>query len=154
MTGRHEVGRGSTAGVVPLPVRPGCRSSSARAADAGIGLAVVITEGVPVHDTVTLTAHAERRGTRVIGPNRPGLITPGRSVAGVIPAGITKPVVGCIAGFTAPEGRTMGHAGAIVSGSTDTARATQEALEAIGVRVGGTPTETARLVLAQLPRTQ
>ncbi|MDH6696839.1 succinate--CoA ligase subunit alpha [Streptomyces sp. MAA16] len=202
------------------------------AADAGIGLAVVITEGVPVHDAVAFHAHARSRGTRVIGPNCPGLITPGRSNAGIIPADITKPgriglvsksgtltyqlmhelrdvgfstcvgiggdpvvgtthidcltafqddpdtelivligeiggdaeeraathirdhvtkpVVAYIAGFTAPEGRTMGHAGAIVSGSSGTARAKKEALEAAGVRVGQTPTETAGLVLAHL----
>ncbi|MFC8124224.1 succinate--CoA ligase subunit alpha [Streptomyces sp. NPDC057302] len=202
------------------------------AADAGIGLAVVITEGIPVHDSVAFHAYAKERGTRVIGPNCPGLITPGQANAGIIPADITKPgrvglvsksgtltyqlmyelrdigfstcvgiggdpvvgtthidclaafeddpdtelivligeiggdaeeraaayiqravtkpVVAYIAGFTAPEGKTMGHAGAIVSGSSGTARAKQEALEAAGVRVGATPTETARLVLNQL----
>ncbi|MFD4509408.1 succinate--CoA ligase subunit alpha [Streptomyces sp. NPDC058457] len=202
------------------------------AADAGIGLAVVITEGIPVHDSVAFASHARARGTRIIGPNCPGLITPGQSNAGIIPADITKPgriglvsksgtltyqlmyelrdigfstcvgiggdpvagtshidclgafqddpdtelvvligeiggdaeeraaayirehvtkpVVGYIAGFTAPEGRTMGHAGAIVSGSAGTARAKQEALQAVGVRVGSTPTETARLVLELL----
>ncbi|MGW7267095.1 succinate--CoA ligase subunit alpha [Streptomyces sp. NPDC054842] len=202
------------------------------AADAGIGLAVVITEGVPVHDTVAFQAYAAERGTRVVGPNCPGLISPGQSNAGIIPADITgqgriglvsksgtltyqlmhelrdigfstcvgiggdpvvgtshidclaafeadpdtelvvligeiggdaeeraaayirdhvtKPVIGYIAGFTAPEGRTMGHAGAIVSGSSGTAQAKKRALEAAGVRVGGTPTETARLVLDRL----
>ncbi|MFJ6738650.1 succinate--CoA ligase subunit alpha [Streptomyces sp. NPDC091279] len=202
------------------------------AADAGIGLAVVITEGIPVHDSVAFHAHAKARGTRVIGPNCPGLITPGQSNAGIIPADITrtgriglvsksgtltyqlmhelrdigfstcvgmggdpvvgtthidclaafeadpdtelvvligeiggdaeeraaayirahvtKPVVGYIAGFTAPDGRTMGHAGAIVSGSTGTARAKKEALEAVGVQVGRTPTETAKLVRERL----
>ncbi|WP_316742207.1 succinate--CoA ligase subunit alpha [Streptomyces sp. MK7] len=202
------------------------------AADAGIGLVVVITEGIPVHDTIAFTAYAQRTGTRVIGPNCPGLITPGQSNAGIIPADITKPgpiglvsksgtltyqlmyelrdigfstcvgiggdpvtgtshidclaafeadpdtelivmigeiggdaeeraaahirdhvtkpVVGYIAGFTAPEGRTMGHAGAIVSGSTGTAQAKKAALEAAGVAVGSTPTQTARLVLAAL----
>jgi succinyl-CoA synthetase alpha subunit len=201
-------------------------------ADAGIGLAVVITEGIPVHDSVAFHAYAKEKGTRVIGPNCPGLITPGQSNAGIIPADITKPgriglvsksgtltyqlmyelrdigfstcvgiggdpvvgtthidclaafqddpdtelivligeiggdaeeraavyarehvtkpVVGYIAGFTAPEGRTMGHAGAIVSGSSGTAQAKKEALEAAGVRVGSTPTETAKLVLARL----
>ncbi|MGQ0465564.1 MAG: succinate--CoA ligase subunit alpha [Sporichthyaceae bacterium] len=59
---------------------------------------------------------------------------------------VTKPVVGYVAGFTAPEGKTMGHAGAIVSGSSGTAAAKQEALEAVGVRVGKTPSETARLM--------
>ncbi|MEU9310595.1 succinate--CoA ligase subunit alpha [Streptomyces sp. NPDC048256] len=202
------------------------------AADAGIGLTVVITEGVPVHDSVAFTTHAAARGTRVIGPNCPGLITPGQSNAGIIPADITKPgriglvsksgtltyqlmyelrdigfstcvgiggdpvvgtshidclaafeedpdtelvvligeiggdaeeraaahirehvtkpVVGYIAGFTAPEGKTMGHAGAIVSGSSGTAQAKKAALEAAGVAVGATPTETARLALALL----
>ncbi|RPE38698.1 succinyl-CoA synthetase (ADP-forming) alpha subunit [Streptomyces sp. Ag109_O5-1] len=206
------------------------------AADAGIGLAVVITEGIPVHDSVAFTSYARAKGTRVIGPNCPGLITPGQSDAGIIPADITKPgrlglvsksgtltyqlmyelrdigfsscvgiggdpvvgtshidclaafqedpdtelvvligeiggdaeeraaayvrdhvtkpVVGYIAGFTAPEGRTMGHAGAIVSGSAGTARAKREALEAAGVRVGSTPTETARLVLELLDARQ
>jgi succinyl-CoA synthetase alpha subunit len=59
---------------------------------------------------------------------------------------ITKPVVGYVAGFTAPEGRTMGHAGAIVSGSAGTAQGKKEALESAGVKVGKTPSETARLM--------
>ncbi|MFB7650770.1 MULTISPECIES: succinate--CoA ligase subunit alpha [unclassified Streptomyces] len=208
------------------------KAAVTEAADAGIGLAVVITEGIPVHDSVALTAHAKARGTRVVGPNCPGLISPGQSNAGIIPPDITKPgpiglvsksgtltyqlmyelreigfstcvgiggdpvvgtshidclaafqddpdtelvvligeiggdaeeraadyirdhvtkpVIGYIAGFTAPEGRTMGHAGAIVSGSSGTARAKRAALEAAGVRVGGTPTETARHVLSVL----
>jgi succinyl-CoA synthetase alpha subunit len=199
------------------------------AIDAGIGLLVVITEGVPVHDTAEFRAHAEAKGTtRIIGPNCPGLISPGRSNAGIIPADITKggrvglvsksgtltyqmmyelrdfgfssaigiggdpiigtthidalaafeddpetdaivmigeiggdaeeraaayikdhvtkPVVGYVAGFTAPEGKTMGHAGAIVSGSSGTAAAKKEALEAVGVKVGKTPSETADLM--------
>ncbi|ONI87134.1 succinate--CoA ligase subunit alpha [Saccharothrix sp. ALI-22-I] len=200
------------------------------AIDAGIGLAVVITEGVPVHDTAAFWAHAVAAGgrTRIIGPNCPGVISPGRSNAGIIPddicgpgpiglvsksgtltyqlmyelrdigfttaigiggdpiigtthidalaafeadpeteaivmigeiggdaeeraasyirSHVTKPVVGYVAGFTAPEGKTMGHAGAIVSGSTGTAQAKKEALEAAGVRVGKTPSETARLL--------
>ncbi|MBW8794835.1 MAG: succinate--CoA ligase subunit alpha [Streptomyces sp.] len=212
------------------------RAAVLEAADAGIGLAVVITEGIPVHDSVAFTSYARRTGTRIIGPNCPGLITPGQSNAGIIPADITKPgriglvsksgtltyqlmyelrdigfstcvgiggdpvvgtshidclaafeedpdtelvvligeiggdaeeraaayvrdhvtkpVVGYIAGFTAPEGRTMGHAGAIVSGSAGTARAKREALEAAGVRVGSTPTETAGLVLELLDTRQ
>jgi succinyl-CoA synthetase alpha subunit len=200
------------------------------AVDAGIGLAVVITEGVPVHDTARLWSHAVAAGgrTRIIGPNCPGIISPGKSNAGIIPADITgpgriglvsksgtltyqlmhelrdigfstcvgiggdpiigtthidaveafekdpetdlivligeiggdaeeraadfvranvsKPVVGYVAGFTAPEGKTMGHAGAIVSGSAGTASAKKEALEAAGIRVGRTPSETAALV--------
>jgi succinyl-CoA synthetase alpha subunit len=59
---------------------------------------------------------------------------------------ITKPVVGYVAGFMAPEGKTMGHAGAIVSGSSGTAQAKKEALEAVNVKVGKTPSETARLM--------
>ncbi|MBB6170008.1 succinyl-CoA synthetase alpha subunit [Nocardiopsis mwathae] len=199
------------------------------AIDAEIGLAVVITEGIPVHDTAAFWAYAGEKGnkTRIIGPNCPGLITPGQSNAGIIPADITKPgriglvsksgtltyqmmyelrdigfstcvgiggdpiigtthidalaafeadpdtdaivmigeiggdaeeraaefikanvtkpVVGYVAGFTAPEGKTMGHAGAIVSGSSGTAAAKKEALEAAGVKVGKTPSETAKL---------
>jgi succinyl-CoA synthetase alpha subunit len=200
------------------------------AIDSGIGLAVVITEGIPVHDTAKFWAHAVATGnkTRIIGPNCPGLISPGLSNAGIIPANIsgpgkvglvsksgtltyqmmyelrdfgfstaigiggdpiigtthidaleafeadpetvaivmigeiggdaeeraaafikdnvTKPVVGYVAGFTAPEGKTMGHAGAIVSGSAGTAQAKKEALEAAGVKVGKTPSETADLM--------
>ncbi|MEV6794393.1 succinate--CoA ligase subunit alpha [Streptomyces sp. NPDC051320] len=212
---------------------PFAKAAVIEAADAGIGLAVVITEGIPVHDTVVFQAYAAARGTRVIGPNCPGLISPGQSNAGIIPADIagkpgriglvsksgtltyqlmyelrevgfssavgiggdpvvgtthidclaafqddpdtelivligeiggdaeeraaayiaehiSKPVVGYIAGFTAPEGKTMGHAGAIVSGSSGTARAKKEALEAAGVSVGSTPSETAELVLRRL----
>ena len=204
------------------------RAAVVEAVDAGIGLAVVITEGIPVHDTAAFWAHACANGnrTRIIGPNCPGIASPGRSNAGIIPADITgriglvsksgtltyqmmyelrdigfstcvgiggdpvigtthidalaafqddpetdaivmigeiggdaeeraaefvkanvtKPVVGYIAGFTAPEGKTMGHAGAIISGSSGTADAKKVALEAAGVRVGKTPSETARLM--------
>jgi len=66
--------------------------------------------------------------------------------ADFIKANVTKPVVGYVAGFTAPEGKTMGHAGAIVSGSAGTAQAKKEALEAAGVKVGKTPSETAALL--------
>ncbi len=197
--------------------------------DNGVPLCVVITEGIPVHDTAQFFQYAENSGTtRIIGPNCPGIITPGVSNAGIIPADITqpgriglvsksgtltyqmmyelrdigfstcvgiggdpiigtthidclaafeadpdtdaivligeiggdaeeraaayigehvtKPVVGYVAGFTAPEGKTMGHAGAIVSGSSGTALAKQEALEAAGVRVGRTPSATARIM--------
>ncbi|MEV5695386.1 succinate--CoA ligase subunit alpha [Micromonospora globbae] len=200
------------------------------AIDAGIELAVVITEGVPVHDTAAFWAYNVAKGerTRIIGPNCPGIASPGASNAGIIPADITgpgriglvsksgtltyqmmyelrdigfstcvgiggdpiigtthidalaafeadpdtdaivmigeiggdaeeraaefikanvtKPVVGYIAGFTAPPGKTMGHAGAIISGSAGTAEAKKAALEAVGVKVGKTPTETARLM--------
>ncbi|MEU1755933.1 succinate--CoA ligase subunit alpha [Micromonospora matsumotoense] len=200
------------------------------AIDAQIPLAVVITEGVPVHDTASFWAYNVAKGeqTRIIGPNCPGIASPGASNAGIIPADITgsgriglvsksgtltyqmmyelrdigfstcvgiggdpiigtthidalaafeadpetdaivmigeiggdaeeraadfikenvtKPVVGYIAGFTAPPGKTMGHAGAIISGSAGTAEAKQQALEAVGVKVGKTPTETAKLM--------
>ncbi len=66
--------------------------------------------------------------------------------AAYIKDNVTKPVVGYVAGFTAPEGKTMGHAGAIVSGSSGTAQAKKEALEAAGVKVGKTPSETAQLL--------
>ena len=66
--------------------------------------------------------------------------------AAFIKANVTKPVVGYVAGFTAPEGKTMGHAGAIVSGSSGTAQAKKDALEAAGVKVGKTPSETANLL--------
>ena len=207
---------------------PFAKEAVIEAVDAQIGLAVVITEGIPVHDSTYFWAHAQGGSTRIIGPNCPGLISPGRSNAGIIPAnitqagkiglvsksgtltyqmmyelrdigfstavgiggdpvigtthidclqafqddpeteaivmigeiggdaeeraadfvraGVTKPVVGYVAGFTAPEGKTMGHAGAIVSGSAGTAQAKKEALEAAGVRVGKTPSETARLM--------
>ena len=200
------------------------------AIDAGIPLAVIITEGVPVADTAEFFAYAQSKGTRLIGPNCPGLISPGQSNVGITPANITgpgriglvsksgtltyqmmfelrdigfstaigiggdpvigtthidaleafqndpetdaivmigeiggdaeeraaeyikdhvtKPVVGYVAGFEAPEGKTMGHAGAIVSGSLGTAQAKKEALEAAGVKVGKTPTETAELMRA------
>jgi succinyl-CoA synthetase alpha subunit len=200
------------------------------AVDAGIGLAVVITEGIPVQDSAAFWAHNVASGnrTRIIGPNCPGIASPGASNAGIIPADITpagriglvsksgtltyqlmyelrdigfstcvgiggdpiigtthidalkafqedpdtdaivmigeiggdaeeraadfiranvtKPVIGYIAGFTAPPGKTMGHAGAIISGSAGTADAKKQALEAAGVQVGKTPSETARLM--------
>jgi succinyl-CoA synthetase alpha subunit len=205
------------------------RAAAIEAIDAGIGLLVVITEGIPVQDSAYFRAYAAERGTtRIIGPNCPGLTSPGQSNAGIIPASIagpgriglvsksgtltyqmmyelrdigfstavgiggdpvigtthidclaafqddpdtdaivmigeiggdaeeraaeyvgehvSKPVIGYVAGFTAPEGKTMGHAGAIVSGSSGTAAAKAEALEAVGVRVGKTPSETARLM--------
>jgi succinyl-CoA synthetase alpha subunit len=207
----------------------GTKAAVYEAVDAQLPLAIVITEGVPVHDTADFYQYATNSGiTRLIGPNCPGLISPGQSNAGIIPADITgpgpiglvsksgtltyqmmyelrdigfssavgiggdpvigtthidalaafeadpetravvmigeiggdaeeraatyiearvtKPVVGYVAGFTAPEGKTMGHAGAIVSGSSGTAQAKKEALEAAGVQVGKTPSETARLM--------
>jgi succinyl-CoA synthetase alpha subunit len=219
---------GADVSVIFVPPRF-AKDAVLEAIDAEIPLAVVITEGIPVHDSAYFWAHAGAKGnkTRLIGPNCPGLISPGKSNAGIIPADITgagriglvsksgtltyqmmyelrdigfssavgiggdpiigtthidalaafeadpdtevivmigeiggdaeeraaayikenvtKPVVGYVAGFTAPEGKTMGHAGAIVSGSAGTAQAKKEALEAAGVKVGKTPSETAAL---------
>ncbi len=208
------------------------KDAAMEAIDAGIGLLVVITEGIPVQDTAEFFAHSQGTQTRIIGPNCPGIITPGEALAGITPAtiagkgpiglvsksgtltyqmmfelrdfgftsaigiggdpiigtthidaleafeadpdtkaivmigeiggdaeeraaeyikaNVTKPVVGYVAGFTAPEGKTMGHAGAIVSGSSGTAAAKKEALEAAGVKVGKTPSETAELMRAIL----
>ena len=219
---------GANVSVVFVPPRF-AKAAVEEAVDAAIPLAVVITEGIPVHDTAQFFQYAVNAGTtRIIGPNCPGIISPGKSNAGIIPASITKagriglvsksgtltyqmmyelrdlgfstcvgiggdpligtthtdclaafqddpetdaivmigeiggdaeeraaafikdnvtkPVVGYVAGFTAPEGKTMGHAGAIVSGSAGTAAAKQEALEAVGVRVGKTPSATADLM--------
>ncbi|ABW15323.1 MULTISPECIES: succinate--CoA ligase subunit alpha [Parafrankia] len=219
---------GANVSVIFVPPRF-TKDAAIEAVDAAIPLAVVITEGVPVHDTTEFFAYSQSKGTtRIIGPNCPGIASPGVSNAGIIPADITpggriglvsksgtltyqmmyelrefgfstcvgiggdpvigtthidaldafqadpgtdaivmigeiggdaeeraaahidahvtKPVVGYVAGFTAPEGKTMGHAGAIVSGSSGTAQAKKEALEKAGVRVGKTPTETARLM--------
>jgi succinyl-CoA synthetase alpha subunit len=204
------------------------KDAAIEAIDAQMPLIVVITEGVPVQDTAEVFAYLAGKNTRMIGPNCPGIITPGESLAGITPHTITgkgpvglvsksgtltyqmmyelrdlgfstaigiggdpvvgtthidaleafekdpetqaivmigeiggdaeeraaayikehvtKPVVGYVAGFTAPEGKTMGHAGAIVSGSAGTAQAKKEALEAVGVRVGKTPSETASLL--------
>ena len=219
---------GANVSVVFVPPRF-AKAAVEEAIDAAIPLAVVITEGIPVHDTAQFFQYAVNAGTtRIIGPNCPGIISPGKSNAGIIPASITKagriglvsksgtltyqmmyelrdlgfstwvgiggdpiigtthidclaafqddpetdaivmigeiggdaeeraaafikdnvtkPVVGYVAGFTAPEGKTMGHAGAIVSGSAGTAAAKQEALEAVGVEVGKTPSATADLM--------
>jgi len=200
------------------------------AADAGIGTIICITEGVPAHDMLRAYAYLRPRGVTMVGPNCPGVLSPGKANVGIIPAEIfsgvavaldkqsgtltyqigheltqlglgnstivgiggdpvvgtsfvdilerfeadpeteivvmvgeiggdeeekaarfieaemTTPVVSYIAGFTAPPGKTMGHAGAIISGSSGTAQGKKEALEACGIRVGTTPTETAQLV--------
>ena len=199
------------------------------AVDAGIATIICITEGIPAHDMLRVYNYIRPRGVTMIGPNCPGVLSPGKANVGIIPAEIfqeggvglvsrsgtltyqighelahlgigqstivgiggdpvvgssfvdvlakfeadpdtelvvmvgeiggaeeekaaefissqmTKPVVGYIAGFTAPPGKTMGHAGAITSGSAGTARAKKAALEAHGVRVGTNPTEVARV---------
>ena len=200
------------------------------AVDAGIETVITITEGIPAHDMLRVYNYIRPRGVTMVGPNCPGVLSPGKANVGIIPAEIfspgpvglvsrsgtltyqigneltqfgigqssivgiggdpvvgssfidvlarfeadpeteyvimvgeiggneeekaaafiaermTKPVVGYIAGFTAPPGKTMGHAGAIISGSSGTAAAKKEALEAHGVRVGQSPTEAAQLV--------
>ncbi|HEY0630687.1 MAG TPA: succinate--CoA ligase subunit alpha [Thermoleophilaceae bacterium] len=199
------------------------------AADAGVELVIAITEGIPAHDMLRVYTHLKRGTTRLIGPNCPGILSPGKANVGIIPAhffsagnvglvsrsgtltyqigneiaqagfgnssivgiggdpivgssfidiislyeqdpetelivmcgeiggdeeertadyiagNVSKPVVAYIAGFTAPPGKTMGHAGAIISGSKGTAAAKAEALEAQGVRVGKTPTEVSEI---------
>jgi succinyl-CoA synthetase alpha subunit len=206
------------------------KAAVVEAVDAAIPLVIIITEGIPVHDSADFWAYAKSKGnaTQIIGPNCPGVISPGKSNAGIIPASIseagpiglvsksgtltyqmmfelrdlgfssaigiggdpiigtthidalaafeadpetkaivmigeiggdaeeraaeyiqahvTKPVVAYVAGFTAPEGKTMGHAGAIVSNGAGTAEGKKVALEAAGVRVGKTPSETAAIM--------
>jgi succinyl-CoA synthetase alpha subunit len=202
------------------------------AEDAGIGLVIAITEGIPAHDELRVYNHLQASGrARLVGPNCPGILSPGKASVGIIPASffkegnvgvvsrsgtltyqigyelaqrdfgnssivgiggdpvpgssfidivaefeadpetelivmcgeiggsaeeeaaeyiaenVSKPVVAYIAGFTAPPGKTMGHAGAIVSGSAGTAAAKAEALEAKGVRVGRTPTQVAEIAV-------
>jgi len=202
------------------------------AADAGIGLIITISEGIPAHDELRVYTHLKRNpDVRLVGPNCPGILSPGKASVGIIPASffrqgnvgvvsrsgtltyqignelaqrgfgnssivgiggdpvpgssfidiielfesdpetelivmsgeiggsaeeeaaeyiaknVTKPVVAYIAGFSAPPGKTMGHAGAIVSGTSGTAAAKKAALESKGVRVGSTPTETAELAM-------
>jgi succinyl-CoA synthetase alpha subunit len=205
------------------------------AADSDLRLIVCITEGIPVRDMARVGSYLRGKESTLIGPNCPGVISPGKSNVGIIPGEIcvpgkvglvsrsgtltyqivhelsqkgigqstcvgmggdpvhgigfleslalfnwdpetelvvmigeiggddeeraadyiaeemTKPVVGYIAGFTAPVGKRMGHAGAIITGSKGTAQAKAEALEAAGVQVGRTPTEVADLVEAALP---
>ena len=204
------------------------------ATDAGVGLVVCITEGIPVKDMARVHSYLRGRDTALVGPNCPGVISPGRANVGIIPGEIctpgrvglvsrsgtlvyqivheltqaglgqstcigmggdpvhgigfieslayfqadpetdlvvmtgeiggddeeraaayiadhvTKPVVGYIAGFEAPPGKRMGHAGAIVTGSQGTAAAKAEALEGVGVRVGRTPTDVVELARAAL----
>jgi succinyl-CoA synthetase alpha subunit len=204
------------------------------AVDAGIGTVICITEHIPVHEMLRAYTYFRPKGVTMIGPNCPGVLSPGKANVGIIPAEIfsegvvglvsrsgtltyqigheltqlglgnstivgiggdpivgssfidvlekfeadpetelvvlvgeiggdeeekaaqyigehmTKPVLAYIAGFSAPPGKAMGHAGAIISGSSGTAVAKKEALEAKGIEVGATPTEVAQLVAKRL----
>jgi len=211
---------------VPAPI---AADAIYEAVDAGVHTVITITEGVPAHEMLRIHAYLRSREVRLLGPNCPGALSPGKANVGIIPAEIfrpgdiglvsrsgtltyqigheltqmglgnstivgiggdpivgssfidilelfeadpetkyvvmvgeiggdeeekaadfietemTKPVVAYIAGFTAPPGKTMGHAGAIISGSSGTAAAKKRALEERGIRVGTTPTEAAQL---------
>ncbi len=224
---------GANASVIYVPP-PFAADAIMEAADAGIAVIVAITEGIPVLDMVAVKRALSGSKTRLVGPNCPGVITPGECKIGIMPGHIhkagsvgvisrsgtltyeavwqltgmgyaqstcvgiggdpiigttqiellglfeedpateavlligeiggtaeeraaeyikghvRKPVAAFIAGQTAPPGKRMGHAGAIVSGSSGTAQAKAEALEAQGVRVGRTPTEVSELAVEML----
>ena len=219
--------------VIYVPARF-CADAIFEAADAGIDLIVCITEGVPVMDMITVRAYLDSKGTRLIGPNCPGLITPGEAKVGIIPGNIvtpgpiglvsrsgtltyevmyaltvmgigqstcvgiggdpingtsfidclemfeadsateqvvligeiggsdeeqaaafikdhvTKPVTAFIAGQTAPPGKRMGHAGAIIQGGTGTAAEKVAALTAAGVTVANHPEQIAEIIVSTL----
>jgi succinyl-CoA synthetase alpha subunit len=220
---------GANATMVFVPA-PFAADAIYEAVDAGIGNVVCIAEGLPAHEMLRIYSYIRPRGVTMIGPNCPGVLSPGKANVGIIPAEIfregavglvsrsgtltyqigheltqlglgsstivgiggdpvvgssfidvlgefeadseteyvvmvgeiggdeeekaarfiedemSKPVFAYIAGFTAPPGKTMGHAGAIISGSSGTAQAKKDALEACGITVGTTPTEVASLV--------
>ena len=224
---------GANASMIFVPARFAAASIN-EAIDSGVETVIAITEGIPVMDMMPTYWRAREKGVRLIGPNCPGVLSPGKANVGIIPAkffdpgrigvvsksgtltyqignelkyagegnssivgiggdpivgsdfidiltlyendpetdlivmvgeiggdaeeraadfiaeSITKPVVAYIAGFTAPPGKQMGHAGAIISGSSGTAQAKKDALEARGVRVGESPTEAAALAVETL----
>jgi succinyl-CoA synthetase alpha subunit len=226
--------RGANTSMVFVPA-PFAADAVYEAVDAGVHTIICITEHVPAHEMLKIKAYIDAKGVTMVGPNCPGVLSPGKANVGIIPGEIfsggsiglvsrsgtltyqigheltqmglgnstivgiggdpvvgssfidvlrrfeadpetrhvvmvgeiggdeeekaaefvatqmTKPVVSYIAGFTAPPGKTMGHAGAIISGSSGTAEAKKQALEARGIRVGKTPTETAQLA-AELAR--
>src|SRR5436190_18908605 len=223
---------GANASLIFVPAR-GAADAIYEAVDAGVRTVICITEHVPAHEMLRAYAYFRPMGVTMIGPNCPGVLSPGKANVGIIPAEIfsegsiglvsrsgtltyqigheltqlglgnstivgiggdpvvgssfidvlekfnadaetefvvlvgeiggdeeekaarwisqhmRKPVFSYIAGFSAPPGKTMGHAGAIISGSAGTAKAKQEALEAVGIAVGTTPTEVAELVAAR-----
>jgi succinyl-CoA synthetase alpha subunit len=225
--------RGANTSMVFVPARFAAAAID-EAIDAGVHTVIAITEGIPVLDMLRTYWKAREAGVRLIGPNCPGVLSPGKANVGIIPAhffnegaigvvsksgtltyqignelaqaglgnstivgiggdpivgsdfidvlelfeaddetelivmvgeiggdaeeraadhiatSVSKPVVAYIAGFTAPPGRQMGHAGAIISGSSGTAEAKKEALEAKGVSVGRSPTEAAQLAVEAL----
>jgi len=225
--------RGANTSMIFVPARFAAPAID-EAIDAGVETVIAITEGIPVFDMLATYWKAKEAGVRLIGPNCPGVLSPGKANVGIIPAQffdqgsigvvsksgtltyqignelkqaglgnssivgiggdpivgsdfidilklyeadeetelivmvgeiggdaeeraadfiaaeISKPVVAYIAGFTAPPGKQMGHAGAIISGSSGTAEAKKEALEAQGVKVGRSPTETAKLAVDTL----
>ena len=222
--------RGANTSMIFVPARFAAAAIH-EAIEAGIGTVIAITEHIPVHDMLDVYWKAREAGVGLVGPNCPGVLSPGKANVGIIPAqffdqgsigvvsksgtltyqignelkqaglgnstivgiggdpivgsdfidiltlfeeddetelivmvgeiggdaeeraaefiaeSVSKPVVAYIAGFTAPPGKQMGHAGAIISGSSGTAEAKKEALEAKGVRVGKSPTETAQLAV-------
>jgi succinyl-CoA synthetase alpha subunit len=224
---------GANASLIFVPARFAA-DSIVEAVDAGCSLVVCITEGIPARDMAEVYPYVRAKGAALIGPNCPGLISPGKANMGIIPgeitgpgpiglisrsgtltyqvmyemfsarvgqstcvgiggdpivgsnfidmlarfqadpeteaivligeiggdeeekaaayiaSNVTKPVTAYIAGFTAPEGKRMGHAGAIVSGSKGTAKAKKETFESFGIRVGTNPTETAELAVKSL----
>jgi len=224
---------GANASLIFVPARFAA-DSIVEAVDAGCSLVVCITEGIPTRDMAEVYPYVRAKGVALIGPNCPGLISPGKANMGIIPGeitgpgpiglisrsgtltyqvmyemfsagvgqstcvgiggdpivgshfidmlarfqadpeteaivligeiggdeeekaaafiaeNVTKPVTAYIAGFTAPEGKRMGHAGAIVSGSKGTAKAKKETFESLGIRVGTNPTETAELAVKSL----
>ena len=121
------------------------------AAFAGIKVIICITEGIPVKDMILAKQVVKSRGATLVGPNCPGVITPGEAKVGIMPGSIftkgtvkehvTKPVVAFIAGSTAPPGRRMGHAGAIISGGKGTAQEKKKALSEAGITVVDSPAE-------------
>jgi succinyl-CoA synthetase alpha subunit len=227
------VEQGANTSMIFVPARFAAAAIS-EAIEAGTETVIAITEGIPVLDMLRVYWQAQEAGVRLIGPNCPGVLSPGKANVGIIPAQffdpgsigvvsksgtltyqignelkqagegnssivgiggdpivgsdfidiltmyeadpetelivmvgeiggdaeeraaefisseVSKPVVAYIAGFTAPPGKQMGHAGAIISGSSGTAQAKKDALEAKGVRVGQSPTEAAAIAVEVL----